>query len=293
MSEAAALFERERPRLTRIAYRMLGTMSEAEDVVQAAWLRFAGATGIDVPEAWLTRTVSRLALDALRAARRRRETYVGPWLPEPLVDDDGPDEDTLDAALMLALERLTPLERAAFLLHDVFGMAFEEVARALGREAAACRQLAARARRHVRAGRPRFGVAPAEHEALARAFHAASRSGDVNALAAVLAEEVVFMADGGGVRLAALRPIAGRDEVVSFFRGLVVRHGALDVPAAFVTIDGLPGLLTREADGLLQTAAFVVGDDGLIAAILVQRNPGKLARLEARSAAQGQGTGSP
>lgn len=274
------LFERERPRLTRIAYRMLGSMADAEEVVQTAWLRLAGAEGaITNPEAWLTRTVSRLAIDALRAARRRREVYIGPWLPEPVMDEAPTDEgDLIDTALMVALERLSPLERAAFLLHDVFGVDFAEIGAALEREPAACRQLAARARRHVEAARPRFKVLPAEHEALAMAFHDASRSGDIATLKTLLAREVVMVSDGGGVRSAALRPLVGRAEVLRLFEGLTWRHGTRPVPARFAIIDGLPGLLTREADGLLQTTALRV-EDGEIAAILTVRNPQKLARL--------------
>lgn len=281
-AEKAALFEAERARLTRLAYRMLGSMADAEEVVQTAFLRFAGARDIENSPAWLTRTVSRLAIDALRAARRRREVYVGPWLPEPVVDDEpAPDDSLVDTALMLALERLTPLERAAFLLHDVFAVPFEEVAATLGREPAACRQLAARARRHVEAARPRFRVLPAEHEALAMAFHQASRSGDTATLKTLLAEEVVLVSDGGGVRSAALRPLVGRAEVMRLFEGLAWRYGPHRVPARFAIIDGLPGLLTREADGLLQTTALRV-EDGLVSAILTVRNPDKLTRIEPR-----------
>jgi RNA polymerase sigma-70 factor (ECF subfamily) len=162
--EALAAFERERARLLRIAHRMLGSVAEAEDVVQAAWIRWqtTNTVAVDNPAAWLTRTVSRLAIDVLRSARVRREVYVGPWLPEPAVADNGDElaDDALSTALMLALERLSPLERAAFLLHDVFGVPFSEIAQTLQRDPAAARQLAARARRHVREARPRFLVSP-------------------------------------------------------------------------------------------------------------------------------------
>lgn len=278
-AEKAALFEAERARLTRLAYRMLGSMADAEEVVQTAYLRFAAAEDIENPPAWLTRTVSRLAIDAWRAARRRREIYVGPFLPEPVVDQEpAPDGALVDAALMLALERLTPLERAAFLLHDVFAVPFEEIAATLGREPAACRQLAARARRHVETARPRFRVLPAEHEALAMAFHDASRSGDTATLASLLAEEVVLVSDGGGVRSAALRPLVGRPEVLRLYEGLAWRHGQQRVPARFAVIDGLPGLVTREADGLMQTTALRI-EAGLVSAILTVRNPAKLSRI--------------
>src|SRR6185312_2462008 len=162
--DAALSFDPLRPRLIRIAYRMLGSVADAEDVVQDAFLRWLDADRAAVlePEAYLRRVVTRLCLDLLKSARRRRETYIGPWLPEPMVETDDDDIDDVTLPLMMALERLSPLERAAFLLHDVFGAGFEEVAETIGRDPAACRQLAARARAHVRAARPRFSV-PREH----------------------------------------------------------------------------------------------------------------------------------
>ncbi|HTW29873.1 MAG TPA: sigma-70 family RNA polymerase sigma factor [Acetobacteraceae bacterium] len=281
---ALAAFERERPRLLRLAHRMLGSVSDAEDVLQTAWLRWSGADRSEVraPAAWLTRTVSRLALDALGSAHARRTTYVGPWLPEPVVaDDDSAIEDSLTTALMLVLERLSPLERAAFLLHDVFGTGFGEVARILERDEAACRQLAARARQHVRAARPRFTVPREQGDALAEAFFAASRSGDVAALQRMLAAEVTAYTDGGGVRSSARRPIIGRDRVIRFFAGLArkPRGGGASLLRCG-RIDGLPGFVTREADGLLQTTALECGPDGIIAVYIV-RNPEKLRHLAA------------
>ncbi|WP_226580669.1 RNA polymerase sigma factor SigJ [Acuticoccus sediminis] len=276
MDEAIALFERERARLTRLARGIVGTSGEAEDVVQSAWLRFAAADreAIASPEAWLTTTVSRLAIDALRSGRRI--DYVGPWLPEPVVDEE-PDLDLIDSALMVALERLTPLERAAFLLHDVFGTPFDEVARHLGRDPAAVRQLASRARQHVRQERPRFAVAERTHHDIAEAFFNASRSGDVAALAALLSEDAVLVSDGGGIRNAFLRPILGRERIVRMFAAQA-RKSAAAPRVRTALVDGLPGLVTREADGELQTTALKIVD-GRIAAIIVMRNPQKLRHI--------------
>lgn len=176
MNDGAAAFQGVRPQLLRVAYRMLGSMADAEDVLQEAWLRWSGANrdAVQVPEAFLRRVVTRLCLDHLKSAGVRREEYAGPWLPDPVVEHDATDDVTLP--LMMALERLSPLERAAFLLHDVFGESFDEIADSIGREPAACRQLAARARDHVRAEKPRFPVERGHGLEIAQAFFAASRS---------------------------------------------------------------------------------------------------------------------
>lgn len=210
--DGTATFEAHRPRLLRIAYRMLGSRSEAEDVVQDAWLRWVAAdrTGVAAPDRFLARVVTRLCLDQIKSARAA-ESYVGPWLPEPLVEAaaDGVDEDDLTLTLMLALERLSPLERAAFLLHDVFGLPLGDVAETLGRAPPAVRQLAARARRNVRAARPRYPVTRDEGERVARAFFEASASGDVARLRTLLADRVTLSSDGGGKVLAFINPIRG------------------------------------------------------------------------------------
>ena len=179
--DAAAAFDPLRPKLVRAAYRMLGSVADAEDVVQEAFIRWLGTdrSAVREPEGFLRRIVNRLALDVLKSARRRRETYVGPWLPEPVVEDAPEDVDDVTLPLLMALERLSPLERAAFLLHDVFGAPFEEVAETVGRDVAACRQLASRARTHVRASRPRYEVPKDQGLKIAEAFFAASRSGDM------------------------------------------------------------------------------------------------------------------
>ena len=274
-----AAFEALRPKLLRVAYRMLGAFADAEDVVQDAFLRWMKTDRDEVraPEAFLRRTVTRLCLDQLKSARRRRETYLGPWLPDPVVEDEAEEDVTLP--LMLALERLSPLERAAFLLHDVFGLAFEEVAATLERDAAACRQLAARARAHVREARPRFALDKRRGLEIAEAFFAASRSGDAKALGALLAADVAIFADGGGKRPAALKPILGFEAVMRnqlWLAGWYRTRPSAWVRAAFV--NGLPGFVTREADGELQTTALEIAEDRIVA-IYVVRNPDKLRHL--------------
>ena len=270
--DAAASFDPLRPKLTRVAYRMLGSVADAEDVLQEAFIRWMGADRREVrePEAFLRRTVTRLCLDQLKSARRQRETYVGPWLPDPVLEEEGEADVTLP--LMLALERLSPLERAAFLLHDVFGLEFEEVAATIKRDAAACRQLAARARTHVREARPRFQVEKQRGLELAQAFFTASRSGDMKALGAMLAADVSVHADGGGKRPAAAQPIFGFDAVMKVHESLadLFRKGGSKLVRA--------GFITLEADGELQTTALDI-ENGKVAAIYVVRNPDKLRHL--------------
>ena len=277
--DAGALFDRERPMLRRVAYRMLGSVADAEDVVQEAYLRWAAAdrASVDNPAGFLRRTVTRLCLDQLKSARARRETYWGPWLPDPVVEPEETDDVTLP--LMLALERLSPLERAAFLLHDVFGQSFDEVAAAIGRDPAACRQLAARARDHVRAERPRYPVERKHGMAIAEAFFAASRSGDMTRLGDLLAEDVVLYSDGGGKRPAAGRPMIGRSEVLRAHKAIArLLAGTPPVAARFTWINGLPGFVSVEYDGLPQTTALAI-EDGRVVAIYVVRNPDKLGHL--------------
>ncbi|MEJ1157090.1 sigma-70 family RNA polymerase sigma factor [Prosthecomicrobium sp. N25] len=278
-----AVFEAERPRLLRLAYRMLGSRAAAEDVVQDAWLRWGGAerSGVRDAAAFLSRTVTRLCLDEMKSARARRESYVGAWLPEPLLEsaEEPVDSDRITLSLMLALERLSPLERAAFLLHDVFGQPLDEVADVLGREPAALRQLASRARRHVEAARPRYPVSPEEGERIAGAFFRAAHTGDLDGLRAMLAERVVLRSDGGGKVLAFRNPILGADRVLRLYAGLQRKFGpdhmSLIAPAR---IDGLPGYVSRERDGILQTTALEI-EDGKVAAIYIVRNPDKLAHV--------------
>jgi RNA polymerase sigma-70 factor (ECF subfamily) len=279
--DAAVTFDALRPRLMRVAYRMLGSVADAEDTVQDAWLRWQAADreAVRVPEAFLRRVVTRLCLDQLKSARARREDYFGSWLPDPVVEAEEVDDVTLP--LMLALERLSPLERAAFLLHDVFGESFDEIAESLGRDATACRQLASRAREHVRSERPRYPVERAHAMEIAEAFFAATREGEVDRLGAILAKDVSLLSDGGGKRPAVARVMRGISEVTRTFAALarLARgHGGELIRYAYV--NGLPGFVTREADGVLQTTALLI-ENGRIAAIYVMRNPDKLRHLEA------------
>jgi RNA polymerase sigma-70 factor (ECF subfamily) len=281
-------FHAQRPRLTRLAYRMLGSVAEAEDVAQDAWLRWRraehgeGETIAD-PAAWLVRVTTRLCLDRLRAERATREAYRGPWLPEPLIEDMAADPleraEDVSVAFLLALQRLSPLERAVFLLHDVFDEDYSAVAGALGRSEAACRQLAGRARAHVREARPRFEIPQDQLVRLAAAFANAARDGDTAALTEMLAKDAVLISDGGGKRPAALRPIIGRENVLSLMEGLR-SHGNLDVRGELrlVRINGYPGLIVPLPDGPM-TVTFEPDDAGRIAAIFIVRNPEKLARL--------------
>jgi RNA polymerase sigma-70 factor (ECF subfamily) len=282
--EIAGSFEPHRRALTGLAYRMLGSRAEAEDVVQDAYLRWHAAdrAAIAEPRRYLGTVVTRLCLDRMKSARARREVYVGPWLPEPVVDEffaedcAGDLAHDISVALMLLLERLSPLERASFLLHDVFGLDFAEVGRVLSRGEAACRQLATRARRHIEAGRPRFSASREEGHRLAAAFHQATSSGEVAMLTQLLAEDAVLYSDGGGKRIAALNPIRGADKIVRFFAGVVRKNSSLvgsDMRPA--VINGLAGFVMREGDGSIDTIAFDTRD-GLISQIYIIRNPDKL-----------------
>jgi RNA polymerase sigma-70 factor, ECF subfamily len=291
-------FEPYRKYLTGIAYRMLGSYAEAEDVVQDAYLRWHRvdrSTVID-PRSFLARMTTRLCLDLLKSARVRRETYVGQWLPEPLieglVDESSPEEELagdLSVAMMLALERLSPLERAAFLLHDIFEMGFPAVAETIGRSEESARQLAARARKNLRSGRPRYKVDEAEENAITKAFYAASRTGDVAGLSKLLAEDVIFHADGGGKRAAAMKVLAGMSQVAQFIAGfgqkLFTQFGL--PPVRFTHINNLSGFATIEPDGLPQTVSLEI-EDGKITAIYVMRNPDKLKHVTAEWIKQGR-----
>ena len=279
------LFQTQRRRLTGLAYRMLGEVSEAEDVVQEAWLRWQGADrrAIEDPAAWLVRTATRLCLDRLRAAKVRREAYRGPWLPEPLVEDLAADPveraEEVSVAFLLALERLSPLERAVFLLHDVFEEDYDAIGAALDRSPAACRQLAVRAREHVREARPRFSVPQDAASRLVAAFIDAVRRSDLTALKGMLAEDAVLVTDGGGKRKAALRTLTGPDDMLSLVRGLIWRGYLEPMTAARpVRINGYMGVVIDARDGPF-TVAFEPASADRLAAIYVVRNPDKLRHL--------------
>jgi RNA polymerase sigma-70 factor (ECF subfamily) len=292
--DPAASFEPYRRRLLGLAYRMLGSMADAEDAVQETYLRWHAAEREKVwdPKAFLMTTTTRICLDVLTSARVRREEYVGPWLPEPVVNtaELAPDTHTelaedLSIALLLTLDRLSPLERAAFLLHDVFDFSFEEVATTLERSVAACRQLAARARAHVREARPRGAAEPArsgeidaKHAQFMSAFVAASRSGDLNVLTQLLAGDVRCVTDGGGKAAAALNVLSGADRVARFLVGAARKGWRDDFTLRFATINGLPGVIVDAPEGPVQTAAFEIDGD-VICALYVVRNPDKLRHL--------------
>jgi RNA polymerase sigma-70 factor (ECF subfamily) len=263
---------------------MLGSLSEAEDIVQEAWLRWARkAERVAIPGAYLTRIVTRLCLDQLKSARARRESYIGAWLPEPLMDISEADEtiaDDVTLTLMLAMERLSPLERAAFLLHDVFDMPLSDVAMTLGREPAAVRQLASRARKHVQHARPRFTLEAAEADRIARAFFVAARDGDAAALSALLARDVEIHSDGGGKVIAFLNVVRGIDRALRLFVGLRRKYKTAPRLVRTATINGLPGYVGVDRGNVLQTTALDVRD-GRIAAIYIVRNPDKLRHLAA------------
>ncbi len=283
--ERLADFEAQRPRLLRLGYRMLGSFAEAEDVVQDAWLRWVRVEqGVDTPSAYLTRIVTRLCLDQMKSARARRETYVGAWLPDPLVGStdprDEPVAEDLTLTLMLALERLSPLERAAFLLHDVFGVTLADVATTLDRDAAAVRQLAVRARRHVQAAGPRYRVEQSEADRIARAFFAASCDGDAAALSSMLAEHVAIHSDGGGRVLAFRNIIHGAQKALRLFIGLARKYDHQPILLRTLTIDGLPGYVSIDRGQVLQTTALDIRD-GRIVAIYMMRNPEKLRHVAA------------
>jgi len=286
--EAVARFEELRPRLVGVAYGLLGTVVEAEDAVQEAWIRLQGSdlAAIHDTAGWLVTTTSRIALDMLRSARVRRETYAGPWLPEPIESAPGPADsvslaDSVSWAMLVVLETLSPAERAAFVLHDVFGLSFEEVGQALGRAPAACRKLASRARAHVEARQPRFDVDPQAHRDVVAAFGRATASGDLDRLLGLLAPDAVLTSDGGGVVRAAPRPIRGAQEIAAFL--VAVGGGAEGLGLRPSTVNGSPALLLLEHDRVVTVLALGIRD-GVIATIDAVRNPHKFHDLRTTGA---------
>jgi len=278
---AAAVFDPLRPALIRAAYRMLGSVADAEDVVQDAFLRWLDVDrdAVREPAAFLHRVVTRLCLDRLKSVRRERETYIGTWLPEPVVESGEDELDDVTLPLLMALERLSPLERAAFLLHDVFGISFDEIAETIGREPTTCRQLASRARSHVRAARPRFHMPRERGLEIAAAFFAASRNGDMQQLRSLLANDVTAYADGGGKIPAAMQPIVGLEDVIQHHEALArVYAESMSQLVQYGLINGLPGFVTVEHDNPLQTTALQIEDDKIVG-IYVMRNPDKLRHL--------------
>ncbi len=280
-----------RPLLFSISYRMLGSVAEAEDIVQESFLRYQQAledqTPIESPKAYLSAIVTRLSIDHLRSARVRKEAYVGEWLPEPLLTDSGAPEgardaeraDSLSMAFLLLLERLSPVERAIFLLHDVFEYDFREIAAIVERSEDNCRQLAVRARRHIEEHRPRFDASREAREELATRFFDAVGEGDFGALIDLLAADVVGYGDGGGKAPAALRPIVGRDSVARLMSGLGRQAKELGVTMRRAEVNGQPGAMFFDPSGLLITVWTLDIADGQVQAVRSVTNPEKLGHL--------------
>jgi RNA polymerase sigma-70 factor (ECF subfamily) len=276
-------FDDQRSYLFAIAYRMLGSAADADDMVQEAWLRWQKQDRADVenPRAWLASAVTRLCIDRLRELKRRRETYVGPWLPEPLVTQDPPDGGELAESLSLAfltlMETLTPVERAVFLLRQVFGYGYDEIAEIVGKSEAACRQQFSRANKHIGEGKPRFETSPEDQQHMAQTFIEAMAGGDLSRIESILRDDVEFASDGGGKVAAAMRVLKGRDVVARFLHGIASRAPA-DAAVEITQVNGQLGLLLK-GNGRLESVFVIESVDGKAQAIRAIRNPDKLARL--------------
>jgi RNA polymerase sigma-70 factor (TIGR02957 family) len=296
MTDPLGAFDRHRRLLFTVAYQMLGSVADAEDVVQDTWLRWSAADRADVadPRAYLVRITSRLALDRLDSARSRRETYVGPWLPEPLLTGStpvagaAPPPDPDDAAvlgeqvslaLLVVLETLSPPERAVFVLREVFGLPAAEVAAVLGRSEAAVRQTAHRAREHVQARQPRFDADRSAQRETTERFLAACAGGDVTALPSVLAPDALLVSDGGGKAKAALRPITGADKVARFLVAITATAADPSFVVRPADVNGRPGVAAWQDGRPFLAATLVVAESGLVQQVLIVRNPDKLAGL--------------
>ena len=289
----AEVFEAHRDLMFAVAYRMLGTIADAEDAVQDAWLRWSAASRADVadPRSYLARIVTNTALNRLRSVRSRREAYIGPWLPEPLLTAAGPDAaeraelaESVSVAMLVVLESLTPEERAVFVLREVFGFDYAEIGTALGRSAPAVRQLAHRAREHVQARRPRFDVDRNQQREVTERFLAAAGGGDIEGLMSVLAPDVTLLTDGGGKARAALRPITGAAKVARFFAAIATRPymgvQVADMSVADAEINGTPGTLISVGGRPIAALTLVVSG-GRVTAIQLVSNPDKLTALAA------------
>lgn len=287
----AAVFEEHRELMFALAYRMLGTVADAEDAIQDAWLRWSAAPRHDVtaPRAYLTRVVINTTLNRLRDAAARREAYVGPWLPEPLLTEPGPGAEeraelaeSVSLAMLVVLQTLSPQERAVFVLREVFGFGYAEIAAALGRSEASARQLAHRAREHVQARRPRFEVDAGRREKVTRRFLQAAMGGDIEELMSVLAPGVTLVTDGGGKARAARRPVTGAARVARFLLGISGRpyqgFAAAEMSFTPAQINGGPGLLVTAGGGAIVAFAWEIADDR-VTAIRVIANPDKLGAL--------------
>lgn len=286
-STRLAAFEQHRGLLFSIAYRMLGSVADAEDTLQDAFIRWQRASEVDIrsPKAFLVTIVSRLCINHLQSARVQREAYVGEWLPEPLVTERGRNaseilqvDESVSMALLLLLERLTPEERAVFLLHEVFDYKHAEIAATLSRSEANCRQLLRRAQQHAQLARPRFSASTQEHTDLLERFYQAAGSGDMNRLISLLSSDVVMHTDGGGKAAALVLPIYGPDKVARAAVHGLRRLMSLNVLQRIVEINGQPGIVSYQ-DGRPQSVFTVEARDGRIEAIYIVTNPEKLAHL--------------
>jgi RNA polymerase sigma-70 factor (ECF subfamily) len=285
MDNRLQIFEQQRPLLFSIAYRMLGSVMEAEDAVQESYLRYMAtdADAIQSPKAFLSTVVTRLCLDQLKSARVKREAYFGPWLPEPLLTADAPDEllarhESISMAFLLLLETLSPVERAVFLLREVFDYEYETIAQIVGKREANCRQLHSRAKKHIHSGRPRFAPSPQEQQQLVGKLFTAMQLGDNDAFAALLAEDVELRSDGGGKAAAAIHPLHGRETVMRFLLGIYSRRPP-NTAAELAEVNGAPALVVRVDGKIENVMSFEIGGAG-IRAIRIVRNPEKLRHLE-------------
>jgi len=284
MIDAAGTFEQERHRLARLAYRMLGTHADSDDVLQEAYLRWAGLEhdSLQSPPAMLTTIVTRLCIDRRREIDRRKETYVGPWLPDPVLEPVPPPDrameiaESVSLAFLYVLERLSPLERAAYLLRKVFNYEYQEISDILEKSEDNCRKLVSRAEQRIQEGRPRFHSQPCDQDRISEQFLYACASGDLDGLLQLLSEDVVLVSDGGGKVPAALRPVLGHDRVARFFLGIYKKAPA-GATARPMLVNGSPGFAGYVNDELVTAGSFDV-EDGRIRAIYVMRNPDKLAR---------------
>jgi RNA polymerase sigma-70 factor (TIGR02957 family) len=281
-------YAEHRPLMFSIAYRMTGSVADAEDIVQEAFARLTrvqrDGTEVAEPKAYLATTATRLAINHLQSARFRRESYVGAWLPEPVVTEPGPEEhaemaDSLSMAFLVVLESLSPTERAVFLLHEVFGYDHKEVAEIVGKSEANARQILARARRHVDEGRPRFEVSRAQREEVARRFFDAADGGDLDGLLRALAPDVVFTGDGGGKAQALAEPLHGSDRVARFLAGLFRRGHVLDGSMRIAEVNGQPGAVLFDSGGRVVSVLVLDISGGVVQAIRAVVNPDKLGHL--------------
>ncbi|MEP7292377.1 MAG: RNA polymerase sigma-70 factor [Chloroflexota bacterium] len=280
MTDTNETFESYRPLMFAIAYRMLGSAMDAEDIVQEAYLRYQSAEGIEIPKAFLTTVVTRLCLDQLKSARVQRESYIGPWLPEPLITTPLDSEyESISMAFLILLESLTPVERAVFLLREVFDYDYHEIAEIVGKEEAACRQSFHRAKAHIAEHRPRFPASQDEHQHMLESFMQACLGGDLDGLTSLLTEDVTLMTDGGGKVSAAIYPLHGRDKVGRFLVGLLKRFPAT-FSAEVVEVNRRPAVLIRDDKKQPFSLTAFNMDEGLIHGIQVVRNPDKLHAFE-------------